>query len=204
MSLAILVSTAGVAQDAVVPPHRAIGGVTQREWSVRWWQWAASFEDYASSPIADADGSKCALKQEGGVWFLAGTYGSARTIRTCRIPAGKYIFLPLINYVVFPRDARSANCAEYIAEAELITGSPTTLVLELNGKKIDNLEQHRQATPSCFDLGERSVPPARIYPTAANGYYVMLRPLNPGTHTLHFGGNLRSMAQAVTYTLRVE
>ena len=43
-----------------------------------------------------------------------------------------------------------------------------------------------------------------VYPSAANGYYVMLRPLPPGRHTLNFGGVLPSMLQAVTYTLIVE
>lgn len=35
-------------------------------------------------------------------------------------------------------------------------------------------------------------------------YYVMLRPLSRGTHTLNFGGILPGMSQAVTYTLHVE
>ena len=42
------------------------------------------------------------------------------------------------------------------------------------------------------------------FPSAANGYYVMLRPLDPGTHTLNFGGVLPGMMQAITYTLHVE
>lgn len=44
----------------------------------------------------------------------------------------------------------------------------------------------------------------RVYPSVANSYYVMLRPLSPGTHTLNFGGALPSMLQAVTYTLQVD
>ena len=56
----------------------------------------------------------------------------------------------------------------------------------------------------CFDIGVLVAPPVRMYPTAANGYYAMLRPLPPGTHTIDLGGILPSMAQAITYTLIVE
>ena len=41
-------------------------------------------------------------------------------------------------------------------------------------------------------------------PSAASGYYIMLRPLSRGTHTLNFGGILPDNTQAVTYTLKVE
>jgi hypothetical protein len=43
-----------------------------------------------------------------------------------------------------------------------------------------------------------------VTPSAANGYYVMLKPLSRGTHTLNFGGILGDMSQAITYTLHVE
>lgn len=52
-------------------------------------------------------------------------------------------------------------------------------------------------------MGRRDgAPPA--YPSAANGYYVMVNPLPPGKHEINFGGILPDMAQAVTYTLIVE
>jgi hypothetical protein len=43
-----------------------------------------------------------------------------------------------------------------------------------------------------------------IFPSAANGYYVMLRPLSPGKHVINFGGVLPSLSQAVTYTVQVQ
>ena len=67
---------------------------------------------------------------------------------------------------------------------------------------IESLESHRQATRDCFDLAERAG--GGVFPSAGNGYYIMLRPLGRGTHTLNFGGILPGMSQAVTYTLKVE
>jgi len=43
-----------------------------------------------------------------------------------------------------------------------------------------------------------------LAPSAKNGYYVMLRPLARGTHTVNFGGILPESTQAITYTLIVE
>src|SRR5437762_1456121 len=84
-----------------VPPGERVADTSQADWSKAWWQWAGSF-DRADSPVADRTGTSCHLKQSGPVWFLAGTYGTRRTIRTCTIPRDKYLFFPLINYVVMP------------------------------------------------------------------------------------------------------
>jgi hypothetical protein len=181
----------------VVPPTEKIAGHTQADWSRSWWQWAASFDD-ADSPIADKTGLHCQLKQSGPVWFLAGTYGTKRTIRSCTVPAGKYLFFPLINYVSFPTYQGSTSCDHTLAHAKQLTDDVSSLILELDGKRTAHLEAHRQAT-ACFDLTGEGVEPS-----AANGYYIMLRPLEPGTHTLNFGGILPGMSQAVTYTLHVK
>ena len=188
-------------QPLAVPANEPVAGVTQAEWSRAWWQWAASFE-MQDSPIADDTGELCASRQQGDVWFLAGTYGTSRTIRKCVVPRGKFLFFPLINYVAMARNGET-GCSAFIAEVARITDRASYLLVDLDGRRLEHPEAYRQAT-QCFDLGSLARPPARIYPAAANGYYVMLRPLPAGTHELNFGGVLPSMRQAVTYTLVVE
>jgi hypothetical protein len=175
---------------------------------VLWWQWAGSFE-YDDSPIADPTGATCQHKQNGNVWFLAGTYGSHRTIRRCSVPRGKYIFLPLINYVVMPCSGDStcseiSTCQSAKDVARDTTDNPSALILEIDGVRITGLEQQRQATPECFDMAAKANTGYKVYPSAADGYYVMLAPLKPGTHVINFGGVLPSMVQAVTYTIVVK
>ena len=192
-------------EEIVVAPGEPVAGVSQRDWSRAWWQWAGSF-DFRDSPVADRTGADCQRKQKGPVWFLAGTYGTARTIRTCTIPRGKYIFFPLINYVIMPRTRAGSCetcCPRYTQTAKAITDQPSNLILDLDGHRIRGLEAYRQATVDCFDMGALAEPTYRVYPSAANGYYVMLRPLSPGKHVLNFGGMLPDMSQAVTYTLFV-
>ena len=199
----LLVSFASDAADSyLLPPDEPVAGITQEEWSRAWWQWAGSF-DYDASPVADQTGELCASKQSGKVWFLAGTYGTRRTIRTCTVPRGRHLFFPLINYIVMPSTGTS-TCTSVIGTAARMTDEVSHLVLEVDGVRYSGLAIHRQATRRCFDVGALAEPQVQVFPSAANGYYVMLRPLPPGKHTLNFGGVLPSMLQAVTYTLLVE
>ena len=92
----------------LVAPGEKVAGRTQADWSRVWWQWAWSFDD-SESPVVDKKGDRCRLRQEGEVWFLAGTYGTQRTVRTCTVPAGKYLFFPLVNYVVYPQPGLSLS-----------------------------------------------------------------------------------------------
>ncbi len=194
-----LLPTLTLAQPAVVLPNdELVAGATQEEWSRRWWQWAMSFSN-ERSPVADRTGANCSNGQAGSVWFLAGTYGTRRTERTCRVPQGRTLFFPLINYVTYPSAGSSENCLSLMSRAARLTQSPSALVLEINGVRIEDLESHRIATKGCFQLAGNDSPLG-----AGNGYYVAVAPLPPGVHVLNFGGILPGMSQAVTYTLVVE
>src|SRR4029078_12765446 len=86
--LAATPSFAAMSMDfRVFGSHELIAGESQGNLTVKWWQWASSFE-YAESPGSDRRGERCAAGQQGDVWFLAGTYASKVTRRTCRIPEG--------------------------------------------------------------------------------------------------------------------
>ena len=208
LALTIFIASAlylqtGLAKDSfAVPPTENVSGISQSEWSLRWWKWANSFER-KDSPISDQTGELCGSRQGGSLWFLAGTYGTHRTIRTCKIPKQKYLFFPLINYLVTPRVSHSSSCESVTNTAAGITDNPSALVLDLDGKQVKDLVPYRQAT-ECFETQSLKNRKVWVYPSAANGYYVMLRPLSPGKHTLNFGGILPDMMQAVTYTLEVE
>jgi hypothetical protein len=102
---------------------------------------------------------------------------------------------------VYPPEDGVPSCEIVTAQAAAATEDVSSLVLEIDGVRASNLAAHRLVPAKCFDLNERNG--GGIYPAAANGYYVMLAPLKPGSHTLNFGGILPGISQAVTYTLRV-
>lgn len=196
-------ASAAATVSPLLGPDEQVGWVTQGEWSRRWWEWALSFENDLS-PVADRTGVQCGNRQSGDVFFLAGTYGTARTVRTCRVPADKYLFFPLINYVFTPTRTGMPTCAQVTRDAERITDGAELLVLEVDGVRYGDLQRHRQVSPECFNGWARHPSGARLFPSASNGYYVMLKPLSRGLHTLNFGGALPRMSQAVSYTLIVE
>lgn len=200
-ALAICLAVAGIpvnAEDAqIVPATESVADASQADWSIRWWQWAFSFER-TRSPISDRTGQMCASRQSGNVWFLAGTYGTHRVVRTCTVPAGKTLFFPLINYVAFRGDDSDESCQSLQDRAKVLTDKPDALVLEVDGHRYASLEAHRLHT-ECFSLVTGQPKDA-----AADGYFVAIRPLTKGRHELNFGGVLPSLAQAVTYTLEVE
>ena len=204
LALAAVASSAFAAGESpLLPANQKVAGLDQATWSRSWWQWAVSFER-PESPVADATGARCGARQEGPVWFLAGTYGSARTTRTCTVPSGKYLFFPLINFVAAQPSDPSITCEDVVGAADENTQGVSNLVLRIDGQAQPGLELHRVTTQGCFDAGARTRPRSAIFPAAGNGYYVMLNPLAPGRHTLEFGGRLPAATQAISYTLDVK
>jgi hypothetical protein len=203
IALLLCLSASAAADTRIVLPESSVAGVSQAEWSQRWWQWASAFPR-DESPVSDRTGARCAAGQSGQVWFLAGAFGAAMVHRRCTVPQGKYIFFPLVNSIVHPTRGVSIPCDAAIEAAGELVDEPEILVAELDGVAFGDLVRHRQKSPDCFDLAARTGTNLEMYPSASDGYYLMLRPLKPGKHTLHFGGQLQSLKQAISYELIVE
>ena len=212
----ILVASAwsALAKDVVLPPNSTFGGLTDAQLTAEWWQWAMSAPDELN-PVADETGVNCAVGQQGPVWFLAGGFGSSQLHRLCTIPAGKALFFPIINMVYYPaRGNRTYTCEEAKASAAVNNEAALDLFAELDGCSISNLKQHRIASKECFDVFARVPFRQRSYktfPSATDGYWLLLEPLAPGRHTLKFGGRYSKnssaygrMIQDIEYELIVQ
>jgi hypothetical protein len=195
--------------QAPLPSRELVAGQLQADWAVRWWQWALSFGD-GPGPISDESGSHCAAKQDGPVWFLAGAWSDMATadrpiVRTCAIPKGKHVFFPIINSVVTPDAAPGKpRCASFQRAAAKDVDAAVGIFFELDGVRTTALASNRLPANACFDAGEQMNPKQKIFPTAADGYYVMLAPLPSGQHTIKFGGRANDNVQNVVYKLVVE
>ena len=88
--------------------------------------------------------------------------------------------------------------------ARQMTDQPMGLFAELDDRAINGLKGNRVTSPACFNLAERVKGAPKVEPTASNGYWLALRPLPKGKHTLRFGGSLPSARQELVYTLIVE
>jgi hypothetical protein len=187
-----------------VGPEQSVAGISQGEWSIVWWQWAASF-DYGHSPVVDTEGGLCGASQRADVWFLAGTYESTPIERECTVPRGAHLFFPLVNYFVSGRLCDQCTCEMAKSIVRQATGQPMALFAELDGRAIPDLQTRRVSSPRCFDLAGRQEHHSgqAVAPTASDGYWVMLKPLAPGHHLLRFGGTLPTVRQDVTYHIDV-
>ena len=177
------------------PINQEVYGKKMNEWSAEWWQYILSTPTNPN-PLLDKEGGYCTIVQHGPVWFLEGTIiGAGDVIRTCSLPEGKALFFPLVNGV----DVNTADQPVWELRAEVAgcMDHAFNLSLKVDGHAIPSRELMRsrvRSIPFVAVFPADGVPttpptPAGIYsPAVDDGYYVMLRPLPVGTHTLHFTG----------------
>jgi hypothetical protein len=216
---------AAAANPGVVPPTGAYTGSTYGQWSEAWWRWAMSIPA-AQSPLGDTTGAQCGVGQSGPVWFLAGTPGGQAT-RHCTIPAGKAILVPIINaeWSVAEANANASGGGCFVpgvisgtSEQALRACAAAQIdhvkVVEasVDGTPLRDLQQYRVASGLfSFNAVDANIfgVPAGTTSSVSDGYWVLLAPLSPGTHTIHFRGVAAfpelqfTFEEGVDYTLTV-
>jgi hypothetical protein len=199
----------------VLLPNSAPQGKTYGEWSAKWFKWA--FEPSpANSPVLDTTGANCAVGQSDHVWFLAGTFfppGPSVVVRSCTIPAGQMLFFPIGNGFCAGDGFPNGFADERVCATQIASGL-SGFSAEVDGVAINNLQAdllnnfYRALSPE-FDLvlGADNIfgAPAGTYsPGAGDGVYLMLAPLSPGQHTIHFHADITAGGQVdATYHLTV-
>jgi hypothetical protein len=111
-SLWMLVAAAPALADnppppAAVPADAVVFGRTYGDWAVAWNQWVFSLP-VSANPLFDPEGDDipCGSGQSGPVFFLGGQFCAGPTAcpepgtieRKCTVPAGKYLFFPVVNF----------------------------------------------------------------------------------------------------------
>jgi hypothetical protein len=215
-----LASGTGNPNPGVIPPHARAHGLSYAEWGAQWWHWAYSFPVDQFPPLQSGE-LDCGLGQSGPVWFLAGTAGQGPVTRSCTIPTGKPIFFPIITYLNdYPcpdpnfQPPAGETLEQFLTEgAEAIVDLVTQLEVVVDGRSLNDLFSYRAtsrlfaftADPSLV-LFDSCVTGTEQY-GVTDGYWILLRPLAAGTHTIFFrgvidfGGN--TFEVQVTYNLTI-
>ena len=177
----------------VAPPDSTPYGKTYADWTADWWRYVMSFPA-DTSPLNDATGADCGVGQSGPVFFLVGTTGGPAVRDECVVPVGKSILFPAINFIsAVPEDG--ATAADIQALCSLATDYIDEVQVTVDGVDLQNLMQdYRFPSPIFSFTGAAGNPYAPYYEgfreTAfADGYWVLLRPLPPGQHVIHFYGH---------------
>lgn len=191
---------------AVFPPDSEPYGLTYGEWTARWANWTFSMPE-ENNPAVDDTGENCANNQSGPVWFLAGTFGGAVT-RECTIPADNGILVPIINVVC---DSATDPVLDTEEELRACSKEDQDLVIEkeitVDGVNIGNLDNYRFQSP-LFNLTFPENNIAGVAPQTAKavveGYWVLLEPLPPGSHEIHFKAALGDPTVIVTVNFALD
>jgi hypothetical protein len=218
VSKALAISALGLTLTAHIASAQSVN-TTARTLAARWWQWATE-SPTSESPVGDPTGQFGALNQpNGNVWFLAGNNGGT-TVRTLTIPSGKALFFPIVNLVDWEDGTATGGGGKIVRAKNPVQTAQSLVTMVMataNGMScsvdgipvpitLDNLEV---STPFAFHLGGDNVfgvPAGVYYPAIDSGYYVMLPPLSPGQHTIHFAGTIGffGFSLDVTYNLTVQ
>lgn len=176
-------------------------GKTYGQWTVRWWQWALS-SPMENNPVADPTGTYASINQPASdVWFLAGKFGSFDKVipkRKCMIPSNRSILFPILNC--------EANKLEYPglkSDQDLITHvSRDVDSVVMKDCLLDDISikpERVASDPQIFEITMRKNNPFRPdkygrVKTAADGYWIFLKRLGRGIHTLKFKGSCENGA----------
>ena len=206
----------------IAPIHTKPAGQTYGRWAAEWWQWALGVPA-AVNPLIDTTGEHCAQRQVDKVWFLAGSFFSPDpVVRDCEVPAGKSLFFPLINNFSgaflteeLTEDAvrEQASCTEPAQISVWIDGfkvrKPTRFFTGASGSQSPFFNV--QLPPgNLLGADETAIPELVLSPSAEQGYYLFVRPLRPGTHTIRWKASGCTLdasqepnSQDITYHLTV-
>jgi hypothetical protein len=221
--VAVLLLGTGVATTAAAAPNSIVIPPQKQNYGqlgMLWWKWVLSIPA-TQNPLLTT-GADCAVGQNGGRWFLAGTPGGTVT-RSCTLPAGKKIFFPIIStendYPCppgFPQPAPGQSLKDFLTEGAVNTiDQAVNLQASLDGAKIPILPSYRGTSNMSSFSGDPSLT-APFDPcitgsqqkAVSDGYWLLLAPLSPGQHTLQFGGALAvnppMTLEGATYNLIVQ
>lgn len=209
--------------NRIAPIHSKPGGQTYGRWGAEWFKWAFGIP-FPTNPNVDATGENCAARQVDDTWFLAQTnpFSGQPVVRECTIPKGRSLLIPLLNSffgaeLTLPPEERTE---EFAREAASCT-EPLKGFAEIDGVRIGERFLNRFSTgPSgsespiftvqlppdnIFGLDEFDAPELVLTPAAQDGYYLYVKPLSLGEHTISWNvsGCQPGRTQDITYYLTI-
>jgi hypothetical protein len=217
----------------VLAPEQVHYGATYAQWSQRWWQWVFELP-LTNHPLYDRTGADALQGQIDPVWFLGGVFSvngspvDPVAVRDVTIPSGIALFFPIINtswsnYECSGIDTDWTFSYMRGLAAEQVE-NVTDLLCELDGRKIIDSPDlagasrfRAQAPAFAIQLTADNIlsdfcgfpqPPRVMDPVATDGIWMMIAPLPPGGHLLHFTGTFPTFGPGgfhldVTYRITV-
>jgi hypothetical protein len=208
------------ANDTILyPPKIGPDGLTSDQHVKSFWKWIVSFPT-KKNPWHDPTGTNCDNGQShsnSSVFYLSGDGGGPAT-RTCVVPSGKNLFIPVSPMEISDKEAPKKSVADLNNIAKKDQDSITSLYLKIDNKEygLSDLSNYRIHTgpfeivfPKDAIFGVTEGPSKAV----ADGYYVITKPLDKGPHLIQYKSSLvcagdncaqPNFAQDVTYHITVK
>jgi hypothetical protein len=209
----------GAAPVSIFSPESKSYGLSYEDHVKNFWKYIISVPA-DKNPWSDKTGENCAIGQSGtnsSVFYLSGN-GGGRSNLSCKVPAGKGLFIPVSPMEISEKEAPNTSIDELHKIAKKDQDSITSLYLKIDDKEysLKDLTKYRIPT-SDFEVG---YPKNAIFgategnsKAVADGYYVITEPLSKGNHTISYKSSLicpgvdclqPNFAQDINYKLTVE
>jgi hypothetical protein len=188
---------AGSTPVIIFPPGSEPYGLPYVKHIENFWKWMLGIPA-KDNPIDDPTGEKCAtgqLNTNSSVFYLAFNNGGVSE-RTCKVPAGKGLLIPVMQVEISDKDMAGASIEDLKLAAKTDQDSVNSLYLKIGDKEynFEDLRKYRTATDG-FDadyadngiFGIKEGGPTKV---VADGYYIITDPLPKGNHTVHYKSGL--------------
>lgn len=185
--------------ELYLPKQRVAGG-TQSDWSKEYWRWSKSYPK-GKGPSDDPSGTLCASGQSQQIWFLTGSSDHKPVRRQCTIPAGRPIFFPVLaSHAEAVSDAATCRTLQGMLNSHTL-GTRKMQVL-LDSRPLPEILPRWRQTTDCFTLRKSD----GEHLAASDGYWLALKPLPLGKHTIKFSGEMErdGFSQDVYYDVLVQ
>ena len=181
----------------IFPPGSKPYGLTFPEHQKNFWKWILEIPTN-ESPVNDRTGEKCANGQSNtnsSVFYLSFNNGGISE-RTCEVPVGKGLLIPVMQVEWSDKEAPGASVEELHKSAKKDQDSVNSLYLKIGDKeyKYKDLIKYRTQT-DVFEVvfpdnGIFGVIEGGVSKVVADGFYIITEPLTKGNYSVHFKSSL--------------
>ena len=182
---------------SIFPPDSEPYGLTYDEHAQNFWKWLLSIPA-SENPMDDTKGDKCTVGQtntNSSVFYLGP--GEGKIERTCTIPAGKGLLIPVMEVEQSDKELPGASVEVLTNAAKQDQDSVNSLYLNIDNEEYtyDDLLKYRIQPTEPFqvifpDNGIFGVMDGGPSQVVADGWYIISEPLTPGNHTVHSRSSL--------------
>jgi hypothetical protein len=192
-----LFPVSGLTPVNIFPPGSKPYGLAYPQHIENFWKWSLGIPA-KENPIDDPTGEKCANGQSNSnssVFYLAFNNGGISE-RTCKVPAGKGLFIPVMQVEISDKETPGATPEELKLAAKTDQDSVNSLYLKIGDKEYnyEDLRKYRTNTDvfqvDFADNGIFGVIEGGPSKVAADGYYIMTDPLPTGNYPVHYKSSL--------------